>query len=120
MIKQILIVEDEPLIAFSIEAAIEDAGHDVLGIAASVSEALHFLDQTAPDFVTLDFDLGTETTEGLASILAERQIPFALVSGNLKAAMKAINAKPVAMLSKPFSDHEIISVLNKTSDNCIQ
>lgn len=111
MAKQILIVEDEPLIALSIEMAIEDAGHTVLGIAGSTAEAMDILNEQAPDLVTLDFDLGNETTEGLAVFLAKRSIPFALVSGNLGAARKAIEAKPLASLTKPFFDDEIVSVL---------
>lgn len=111
MTKKILIVEDEALIALSIEAVIEDAGHCVLGIASSVDEALDILEETKPDFVTLDYDLGTETTEDLAAKLAEEDIPFALVSGNLNVAKRTIAADATAYLSKPFSDQDIISAL---------
>jgi DNA-binding LytR/AlgR family response regulator len=57
----ILIVEDEALLAMGIEAMVEDAGHHVMGEAASLFEVEDMSNAVAPDlaFVDIQLPLGT-------------------------------------------------------------
>ncbi|MEM6650001.1 MAG: response regulator [Pseudomonadota bacterium] len=113
MSKRVVIVEDEAVIAASIEMTLVDAGHNVLGVAHSVEDALKILDEYEADFVTLDYDLGTETTETIAELLFEKNIAFAWVSGNIDTVAKLQASKPVALISKPFAEKELVDALRR-------
>ena len=53
----ILIVEDEPLIAMDMEMMVEDAGHTVIAEAASFYDAQNLGDDLAPDIAFVDIQL---------------------------------------------------------------
>ena len=54
----ILIIEDEPLIAMDIEEMVESLGHKVTGIARTHAEAVRLFDETRPKMVLADIQLG--------------------------------------------------------------
>ena len=77
----ILIVEDEMLSALSMSWELEDAGHRVLGPAASYEEALRLARRERPELALVDIDLqrpgdGVE----LARAFLEMDIPLLFVS----------------------------------------
>jgi two-component system, response regulator PdtaR len=59
---RILIVEDEILIALELEGLLQDAGHDVVGIAASREEALAQGRDLTPDLAFVDIHLADGPT----------------------------------------------------------
>ncbi len=54
---QVLIVEDEPLIALNAEAILEEAGFEVTGIAATHAQACALADALPPDLAVVDMNL---------------------------------------------------------------
>ena len=56
---RVLIVEDEPLIAWVLADCLEDAGHEVVGPAATMAEALALCEgaPSPPDLAVLDINL---------------------------------------------------------------
>ena len=54
---RVLIVEDEVMLAMAMEDLLEDAGHTVVGTAASKAEAIAAADATRPDLVFVDIHL---------------------------------------------------------------
>jgi CheY-like chemotaxis protein len=54
---RVLVVEDEPVSACALVAAIESAGHEVLGPAASSHEALSLGESLRPELAIVDLDL---------------------------------------------------------------
>jgi CheY-like chemotaxis protein len=67
---RILIVEDEFLIALELESLLQDAGHDVVGIAATSDEAMALGQQLAPDLAFVDIHLA----DGLTGIDVARNL----------------------------------------------
>lgn len=59
---RILIVEDDALIALSIEDILTDAGHTVVGLAPSRTQASRLAQQTHPDLALIDLRLADGTT----------------------------------------------------------
>ena len=53
----VLIIEDEPLIAMSIEAALEDEGVDSIHIAATEDQAIKLARSRKPNLITSDVKL---------------------------------------------------------------
>ncbi len=65
--RRVLIVEDEALVALTLEAMVQDIGHVVTGTAANAREAVRLAVSTAPDIVLMDVRLGAAGDEGIAA-----------------------------------------------------
>src|SRR5712672_2847534 len=77
----VLIVEDDPIIALDFEETILGFGVKTVRTAKSVSRALEMIADRAPDFALLDVGLVREKSFAVAERLDELQIPFAFVTG---------------------------------------
>jgi DNA-binding response OmpR family regulator len=78
---QILVVEDEFLIAMELDITLRSAGYHVLGPAPNVSAALGLLRAERPDAAVLDVDLAGEWVTPVAEVLRAMFVPFILASG---------------------------------------
>jgi DNA-binding response OmpR family regulator len=76
----ILLAEDEPLIAFDIAGELQRAGAKVHS-AGSVEQALAFLDEVSLSAAILDYRLGEGTADDICAKLTKRGIPFVVYSG---------------------------------------
>lgn len=75
--RQVLIVEDEALVAIDLQFALEDAGAEVLGPAMSLSVALAVAEHAAHiDCALLDVDLAGHDVFPVAMVLQQRGVPF--------------------------------------------
>jgi CheY-like chemotaxis protein len=78
----ILVVEDEYLIAMSLQDALESAGSVVLGPVTSVDKAIKAIESEPQiDAVVLDVNLGGVLSYPVADMLVARKIPFVFTSG---------------------------------------
>src|SRR5690348_16116387 len=82
---RILVVEDEALVALLVEDALLDEGAQIVGPAATVSDALRLIDEAKVDgridAAVLDLNLGGETALPVADRLAALGVPFLIASG---------------------------------------
>lgn len=80
--QHVLIVEDEYPMAMSLSDALEKAGANVIGPAASVEKALALLKTAdAIHFALLDLNLGGESALPVGDALAARGVPFGFLTG---------------------------------------
>jgi DNA-binding NtrC family response regulator len=107
----VLIVEDDPIIALDFEDTVLRLGVTTVRIAGSVSRALQLIDERAPDFVLLDVGLVREKSFAVAERLEALGIPFAFVTGySTDVALPATLAqKP--RLPKPCTSDALEAVL---------
>jgi len=111
----ILIVEDEPLIAEDIQGYLEESGFGVVGIAYNGTIALELLATTRPDALLLDINLGS-SPDGieLAGIIRQKyQLPFVFLTshadkGTLERAKQTF---PAGYLLKPFDGSDLMIAL---------
>jgi CheY-like chemotaxis protein len=68
--RRVAVVEDELMVAWTIESMLEDLGHEVVGIFANGEHAVAALRDEAVDLVCMDINLG----RGIDGIEAARQI----------------------------------------------
>jgi CheY-like chemotaxis protein len=92
----VLIVEDDPIIALDFEDTVLGLGVKTVRTAGSVSRALQVIEERAPDFVLLDIGLVREKSFAVAERLEALGIPFAFVTG-----YSTDVALPAALTSKP-------------------
>ncbi len=77
----VLIVEDDPIIALDFEDAILGFGVKTVRTAGSVAKALAMIADRAPDFALLDVGLVREKSFAVAERLGVLKIPFVFVTG---------------------------------------
>jgi CheY-like chemotaxis protein len=81
MPNDVLIVEDDPLIALDFEDRILGFGVKSVRAAGSVAGALAHIDKQAPDFALLDVALVREKSFAVAERLEALKIPFVFITG---------------------------------------
>ena len=79
--QDVLIVEDDPIIALGFEDTLLGLGVAVVRVAANVATALRIIDDRPPEFALLDVGLVGERSVAVAERLAELGIPFAFATG---------------------------------------
>jgi CheY-like chemotaxis protein len=77
----VLIVEDDPIIALDFEDRILGFGVKMVRTAGNVTRALEMIADRAPDFALLDIGLVREKSFAVAERLDALEIPFAFVTG---------------------------------------
>ena len=101
---KVLIVEDSLLLALELEAGLEDAGVEVVGCAAELSEALSMVELDF-DVAVLDADLNGQSVAPVAEILRTIGRPFVFATGYAdKAAPMGFDAP---IVRKPYNVHQI-------------
>ena len=108
----VLIVEDDPIIALDFEDTIRSFGVRTVRCAASVAHALRMIEERAPDFALLDVGLAREKSFDVADRLATLKIPFAFATGYGGDHVELPFAdRPI--LSKPCSSEALLAVLRR-------
>lgn len=113
---RILIVEDEPVVAMHLEAIVTDAGHTVVGIAATMAAALKLAEHNRPiGLAIMDIDLlsrpdGIETARRLRN---DHAISSLFVTAHLTEAnvTRAQDVQPIGFIGKPFIDEQIVAAI---------
>ena len=107
--KRILIVEDEFLIAEQLYDLVDAAGAFVVGPVTGLSAAVSFAERRRLDGALLDFRLGEGTTAPVASALAQRGVPFIVISA-YKSSSLPLELKEAPYLSKPFRTDTLLEL----------
>lgn len=105
--RQILVVDDEPLIATHVADMLSKAGAKVQ-VAHTATEAQQALSATHFDAAVLDVHLADERSYELADALLSQGTPFLFLSGYL-----TIRAgyQHLPFIPKPFSPEKVLSAV---------
>jgi CheY-like chemotaxis protein len=108
----VLIVEDDPIIALDFEDTILGFGVKAVRCAGSVAHALMMIAEREPEFALLDVGLARENSFEVAAKLVTLDIPFAFVTGYGGDRVDAVFAdRP--RLPKPCSSDALRAVLQR-------
>ncbi|HEU4804704.1 MAG TPA: response regulator [Nitrobacter sp.] len=107
----VLIVEDDAIIALDIAQTLAEFGVASCRIASNVTQALAMIAERAPDFALLDIGLSEEKSFAVATRLAALKTPFAFVTGYSSEQAFPPEYSDRTKLSKPFSRDELFAVL---------
>jgi|GEM_PF-6112663 len=115
----VMVVEDEWIVSMEIEAALEEGGHDCVGVAATAREALALAGSARPDLVLMDIRLkgnddGVEVAKELHNRFGLRCL---FISAHADGATKerAAGAEPLGWLPKPFSTPQLLQMIAAVS-----
>lgn len=110
---RVLLVEDEMLIAMTIEDVLADAGCDVVGPVVRVDRALDLLrEDRGFDVAVMDLNLDGRSAVPVADLLAGNGIPFVVVTGYGAKAMPAPH-DDVPVLPKPFTPATLTDAVSR-------
>ena len=114
LIRRILVVEDEPLVAFDNEYLLSDAGYEVVGTVDNLADATKLIESQEIDLVLSDVKLRGEG-DGLdvARAAAAKKVPVLFVTGNAPAEAQAL---AVGCLAKPYTDRTLKAALESLDE----
>lgn len=104
--RQVLVVEDEMLIALIIEETLLDLGVKIVGPVARLDAASRLARESSIDAAILDVNIRGGNSYAVADILAERQIPFLFCSGYSDWALDGRH-RDRPHLTKPYSSEDL-------------
>ncbi|QBR70927.1 response regulator [Beijerinckiaceae bacterium] len=107
---RILIVEDEPFIALTLEAMMSELGFEVAGCAAKISTALEVIQRGQVDGAILDVNLGAHRIDPVADLLASLECPFFFTTGHSISGVPTRHAGRI-VLQKPFGIEQLASAM---------
>ncbi|WP_128928876.1 response regulator [Bradyrhizobium guangxiense] len=107
----VLIVEDDPIIAIDFEDRLLGFGVTGVRTVGSVVQALDAIAKRAPDFALLDVELIRETSFAIAERLLALKIPFVFVTGYGAEARIPPEWASQPRLQKPCSSEALEAVL---------
>lgn len=111
--KSVLIVEDEGVVALSIQAALTKMGYTVVGIAVTGAEALSLAREHKPDVILMDIHIkgdmdGIQTTEKLNEV-SDIPVIFLTAYADDETVKRALKTKSTSYLVKPYNPRELYS-----------
>ena len=109
--KRVLIVEDEAILAMSIEDMLSDLGCVVVGPALSLAQAQPLAAHEPLDAAVLDVNMGDAPSFGIADMLRRRSVPFCFSTGYGTAGLPPEYAV-VPVLTKPYGQPALASTLS--------
>jgi DNA-binding response OmpR family regulator len=106
---RVLIVEDEPMLAFTVEELLLDAGFEIAGVVGRLAAALALIEGGTCDVAIVDANLAGVSAGPAASALAARGVPFIVLSGYLPEQQQGIFPGAI-FIQKPYRADQLIRV----------
>ena len=100
----VLIIEDEPIIALDIEELVTNCGHRVVGVASTESDAVEIAARERPGLILADINLGIggDGTHAVARILRHLDAPVIFVTAYPERLLTGEGSEPPFVITKPF------------------
>lgn len=109
-IERLLIVEDEPLVAFDNEHFLSESGFQIVATLDRVADALAVLAKDADiDLVLVDVELADGSGVDVARAAHEKGIPVVFATGNCPGEARALAA---GCLTKPYPQRDLLAAID--------
>ncbi len=106
-----LIIEDESLIAMSIEQILSDCGFTSFDVASSCDEAVRAAEVRCPDLITADGQLCPGSgIDAVNAICSSTPVPVIFITATPTEVASRMPNHP--LIVKPFGSEEVISAVN--------
>lgn len=112
---EIMIIEDEPLIAMDIEHIVEELGHTVTGIARTHTEAVDLYKRTRPKMVLADIQLadGSSGIDAVNDILKTDTLPVIFITAFPERLLTGERPEPAFLITKPFNPDMVKALISQ-------
>jgi CheY-like chemotaxis protein len=111
----VLIIEDEPVIAADIEALVRELGHTVVDIAATRTEAVDAVTRKTPGLVLADIQLadGSSGIDAVKDILARYDVPVIFITAFPERLLTGERPEPTFLITKPFQPETVKAAIGQ-------
>ena len=111
----VLIIEDEPLIALDLQTLVEQLGHDVTTIARTHAEAVRAALKTRPGVILADIQLadGSSGLDAVNEILGVQEVPVIFITAFPERFLTGQAPEPAFLITKPFTAESVKAVLSQ-------
>lgn len=111
----VLIIEDEPVIAMDLEALVTELGHRVIGIARTHKEAVAVVKRARPGLVLADIQLadGSSGLNAVNEILAEIELPVIFITAYPEQLLTGAAPEPAFLITKPFRADTVRALMSQ-------
>lgn len=112
---EIMIIEDEPLIAMDIEQMVESLGHKVVSIARTHKEAVNLFNQTKPRMILADIQLadGSSGIDAVNDILNTHSVPVIFITAFPERLLTGERPEPTFLVTKPFNPEMVKALISQ-------
>lgn len=111
----VLIIEDEPIIALDIETMVEELGHRVTGVARTHREAIALAAKRRPGLVLADIQLadGSSGLEAVNEILGAMEVPVIFITAYPERLLTGDRPEPAFLITKPFQPEAVKAAISQ-------
>ncbi|MET3924321.1 response regulator [Devosia sp. 2618] len=112
---EIMIIEDEPLIAMDIEQLVESLGHTVVSVARTHKEAVHLFAETKPRMILADIQLadGSSGIDAVNDILNTHSVPVIFITAFPERLLTGERPEPTFLVTKPFNPDMVKALISQ-------
>jgi len=111
----VLIIEDEPLIAMDLKQILQSLGHRVTSIARTHVDALKAVGLKTPGLVIADIRLadGSSGLDAVNEILASFSVPVVFVTAYPENLTTGSRPEPTFLITKPFREEAVKAIVSQ-------
>jgi DNA-directed RNA polymerase specialized sigma24 family protein len=111
----VLIIEDEPIIAMDLAKLVEGLGHRVVGTARTHTEAVGLAEKHRPGLVLADIQLadGSSGLEAVQEMLPNLEVPVIFITAYPERLLSGERPEPVFLVTKPFQTSTVKAIVSQ-------
>lgn len=111
----VMIIEDELIIALHIKSIVEGLGHHVLGVSRTRDEAVKMASELQPELILADISLadGSSGIDAVKDILAEQSVPVIFITAFPERLLTGERPEPTYLITKPFEPETVTATIGQ-------
>lgn len=112
---EVMVIEDEAIIAMHIKSIVSEMGHNVVGISRTRSEAVAMAKRESPELVLADISLadGSSGIDAVGDILTEIDVPVIFVTAFPERLLTGERQEPTYLITKPFEPETLTAMISQ-------
>jgi CheY-like chemotaxis protein len=114
-VTDVLIIEDEPIIAMDLEGIVQGLGHKVAAIADTRSSAVAAARTHHPGLVLADIQLadGSSGIDAVTDILNDFEVPVIFITAYPDRLLTGERPEPTFLITKPFQEETVKAAISQ-------
>ena len=115
MATEVMIIEDEPLIAMDIQDIVMALGHRVSGVARTRTEAIELARTADPGIILADIQLadGSSGIDAVNDLLADFEVPVIFITAYPERLLTGDRPEPAFLITKPFAPETVKAMIGQ-------
>ncbi len=111
----VLIIEDEPMIAVDLEGLVEGLGHNVTGIARTHTEAVKLAKPKRPGLILADIRLADMSSgiDAVNELLEDFDVPVIFITAYPERYLTGERPEPTFLITKPYQPSTVSAVISQ-------